>query len=182
MLVGNCLKQESKMDFQRLRKQVAFGRLLARLFAQSDSPFFLKGGYAMELRLSRARTTRDIDVTLLRMRPLDMPRAAQALQRVFRIRDTYALPELLMEPPGERVGPFAVLAAECGLSPAIRVAFVKPATLYSGLRANLSPSPTESVPDLLASVAFLEDSEIRDLYRRHARTVPRNTELDEPWG
>jgi len=52
------------IDLQRLRRQVAFDRLLCRLFANPDCPWLLKGGYAMELRLKAARTTRDIDLAL----------------------------------------------------------------------------------------------------------------------
>jgi hypothetical protein len=52
---------------QRLRRQVAFDRLLARLF-QAAQPrallWVLKGGYAMELRIKAARTTKDIDLTM----------------------------------------------------------------------------------------------------------------------
>src|SRR5690348_9584987 len=51
----------------RLRRQVAFDRLLARLFAESepDPPWLLKGGYAFELRLgAHARTTKDIDLSI----------------------------------------------------------------------------------------------------------------------
>ena len=49
---------------QRLRRQVSFDRLLVRLFADKNAPWLLKGGYAMELRLQRARTTKDIDLTV----------------------------------------------------------------------------------------------------------------------
>lgn len=55
------------IDLMRLRRQVAFDRLLARLFAESESaaPWLLKGGYAFELRLGAyARTTKDIDLTI----------------------------------------------------------------------------------------------------------------------
>jgi predicted nucleotidyltransferase component of viral defense system len=52
-------------DLQRLRRKVAFDRFLARLFSQNEPKFFLKGGYAMELRLSTARATKDIDLTCL---------------------------------------------------------------------------------------------------------------------
>lgn len=55
------------IDLMRLRRQVAFDRLLARLFAESepDPPWLLKGGYAFELRLGgHARTTKDIDLTI----------------------------------------------------------------------------------------------------------------------
>jgi hypothetical protein len=49
-------------DIQRLRRQAAFDRLLCRLFQNETSPWLLKGGYAMELRIRAARTTRDIDL------------------------------------------------------------------------------------------------------------------------
>ena len=53
------------VDLQRLRRQVAFDRLLARLFQMGPPlalPWVLKGGYAMELRIKSARTTKDIDL------------------------------------------------------------------------------------------------------------------------
>ena len=52
------------IDLQRLRRQVSFDRLLARLFSEQNAPWLLKGGYAMELRLRTARTTKDIDLSL----------------------------------------------------------------------------------------------------------------------
>jgi hypothetical protein len=45
-----------------MMRQVAFDRMLARLFVEAGR-FYLKGGYAFELRLDTARTTRDIDLT-----------------------------------------------------------------------------------------------------------------------
>ncbi len=54
--------QSSGQDLQRLRKQVAFERFLARLFSDPNSPWILKGGHAMELRLTTARATQDIDL------------------------------------------------------------------------------------------------------------------------
>ena len=64
------MAQEEKMDLQRVRRQAAFDRLLCRLFSKPDAPWLLKGGYAMELRLKTARTTRDIDLAL---KQLPMP-------------------------------------------------------------------------------------------------------------
>jgi hypothetical protein len=55
------------VDLQRLRRKVAFDRLLARLFQATQPralPWVLKGGYAMELRIKAARTTKDIDLTM----------------------------------------------------------------------------------------------------------------------
>jgi predicted nucleotidyltransferase component of viral defense system len=59
--------REQGTDLQRLRRQVAFDRFLARMFSRGPKaayPWVLKGGYAMELRMHSARTTKDIDFTL----------------------------------------------------------------------------------------------------------------------
>lgn len=59
--------RETGTDLQRLRRQVAFDRFLARMFSKGPKatyPWVLKGGYAMELRIHFARTTKDIDLTL----------------------------------------------------------------------------------------------------------------------
>jgi hypothetical protein len=56
--------REEGIDLQRLRRQVAFDRFLARLFREPNSDWVLKGGYAMELRFQTARTTRDLDFTV----------------------------------------------------------------------------------------------------------------------
>src|SRR5882762_6112403 len=61
------IARKESVDLQRLRRQVAFDRLLARLFQAgqlSALPWVLKGGYAMELRIKAARTTKDIDLTM----------------------------------------------------------------------------------------------------------------------
>jgi hypothetical protein len=57
--------QERSVDLQRLQRQVAFERLMARLFADEIPPWLLKGGYALELRLpGRARSTVDLDLSI----------------------------------------------------------------------------------------------------------------------
>lgn len=61
------LALEQGIDLQRLRRQLAFDRLLCRLFSAPDVPWLLKGGYAMELRFKTARTTRDIDLGMRRL-------------------------------------------------------------------------------------------------------------------
>src|SRR5580658_513183 len=61
------IARKEVVDLQRVRRQVAFDRLLARLFQASqprELPWVLKGGYAMELRIKAARTTKDIDLTM----------------------------------------------------------------------------------------------------------------------
>jgi hypothetical protein len=58
------IAMEESIDLQRIRRQVSFDRLLARLGSAPDSPWVLKGGYAMELRYHKARTTKDLDFTM----------------------------------------------------------------------------------------------------------------------
>ena len=63
-------------DIQRLRRQVAFDRLLARLFSAPAQGWAMKGGYALELRLAGARATRDVDLTLAHPGSLPLPGAS----------------------------------------------------------------------------------------------------------
>lgn len=59
--------QAEQIDINRLRRQVSFDRLLARLFRDDPAPWALKGGYALELRFKSARSTIDIDLTVQRV-------------------------------------------------------------------------------------------------------------------
>jgi hypothetical protein len=52
------IAHEEKVDVKRLRRQVAFDRLLARLFLPDQPSWVLKGGYALELLFDTARATR----------------------------------------------------------------------------------------------------------------------------
>jgi hypothetical protein len=58
--------QSDQIDINRLRRQLSFDRLLARLFNGDSAPWALKGGYALELRFKSARSTVDIDLALQR--------------------------------------------------------------------------------------------------------------------
>ncbi len=58
------MSQTEQIDINRLRRQVSFDRLLARLFREDPAPWVLKGGYALELRFKSARSTIDIDLTM----------------------------------------------------------------------------------------------------------------------
>ncbi len=58
---------ENNQALTRLRKMVAFDRLLARLAKSNAEAWVVKGGFALQLRLGeRARTTKDIDVAVTR--------------------------------------------------------------------------------------------------------------------
>jgi hypothetical protein len=53
-------------EFQARRSEVAYRRLVARMFATSPDEWVLKGGYAMILRLDPNRTSNDIDVAYVK--------------------------------------------------------------------------------------------------------------------
>jgi hypothetical protein len=59
-------------DLQRIRRRVAFDRLLARMFVENQGrpSWCLKGGYAIELRIETARTTKDIDLSIAGREPI----------------------------------------------------------------------------------------------------------------
>ncbi len=61
----NQIAANQNIDVTRLRRRIAFERLLARLFTDSSPRWILKGGYAIELRFpDLARATRDIDLSV----------------------------------------------------------------------------------------------------------------------
>ena len=63
------LSEKEKTPLDRLRRRVAFDRMLARLFSDEKPRWLLKGGYALEFRLrNTARTTKDIDFSIAEMR------------------------------------------------------------------------------------------------------------------
>lgn len=72
----------------RLRRRVAFDRLLARLFAHSNAPWMLKGGYTFELRLGgRAWATKDLDLSVPDLHRLTAVNDAEALAPSALIRE-----------------------------------------------------------------------------------------------
>ncbi len=54
--------RETGVGLNRVLQTVLFERFLARVYEAVGDAVILKGGFAMELRLSRARTTKDIDM------------------------------------------------------------------------------------------------------------------------
>jgi len=53
------------VDFARRRQLLVFDRFLARLALVAGDAVTLKGGLVLELRLARARTTKDIDLRMM---------------------------------------------------------------------------------------------------------------------
>ncbi|MBS1958461.1 MAG: nucleotidyl transferase AbiEii/AbiGii toxin family protein [Bdellovibrionales bacterium] len=91
-------------DIQRLRKQVSFDRLLARLFHRPGSAWYLKGGYAMQHRLRNARGTKDVDLALKELKfdssgPVDQGLALLEILREESARDLDDFFELVVTGP-----------------------------------------------------------------------------------
>jgi hypothetical protein len=86
------ISMAEQVDINRLRRQVSFDRLLARLFRDDALPWVLKGGYALELRFKSARSTIDIDLTVQRVTGAAEGReAVQAIREMLQERATVSL-------------------------------------------------------------------------------------------
>src|SRR5207245_9118942 len=56
-------ERETGEPLVRMRKRLVFERCMVRLQKKADSPWVVKGGFALELRLGmRARMTKDLDL------------------------------------------------------------------------------------------------------------------------
>lgn len=154
----NAASKAESVDLQRMRRQVAFDRMLVRLFAEGNPPWRLKGGYALELKLSVARTTRDLDLGL----SAGMPPGEQLLEALQTAAAkgagdffVYVIGEPMMDLDGAPYGGsrhpvecsldgrlfarfhldvgMAKLAAECGIDGDIDTQFDKVARYCSGV-------------------------------------------------
>lgn len=56
------LARQQGEDMNRLRQMLIFDRIIARISAELGDSIVLKGGLVLEIRLGRARTTRDVDL------------------------------------------------------------------------------------------------------------------------
>jgi hypothetical protein len=75
------LRSAGLADLSRRRQLLVFDRLLARVAAAFGDAAVLKGGVALELRLDRARTTKDVDLRLMGS-PDDLLPRLQALAQL----------------------------------------------------------------------------------------------------
>jgi predicted nucleotidyltransferase component of viral defense system len=134
--------RDKKTDLQRLRRQVAFDRLLARLFSKeflvegrdwlafggieapsfpviSAEQQFAEKLHAYSLLRGERTNTRSKDLIdmalLIRQEMLDKSRVKLALGATFARRATHDVPEKLEPPPEEWAPVFAALARECSL-------------------------------------------------------------------
>ena len=72
-----------EIPFDTLRMKFVMERLLARLFREATPPWLLKGGFAMDLRFRpRARTTKDVDLTVTLVADTPGPVSAEMRDRL----------------------------------------------------------------------------------------------------
>jgi hypothetical protein len=96
----------SGLPLIRLRKIVAFDRLLARISKQSRSRWVLKGGLALEWQFGdRARTTMDIDATVVQQSSVDELLAELRKAAAENIGDWFGF-EVAQPSPGSTGAPF----------------------------------------------------------------------------
>ena len=79
------------VQVNRVRRQVAFDRLLARFFRIDPAPWVLKGGYALELRFKTARATIDIDLTVQRVAATTEDEANQIVREMVQNNASFPL-------------------------------------------------------------------------------------------
>lgn len=141
---------ESRYTVSQLRRQFAYDRLLARLFAHPDTEWVLKGGVAMLARLPLARHSSDVDLAAQR----DSPAAALAALRDDAARDLADFFTFRLDPPrtlvqgiqGVRVPVDARLGQR--LFERFSVDLVT-GTVITGIPETAPPVPDISIPGLV---------------------------------
>lgn len=118
-------EREAGEPLIRLRKRLVFERCMARLQKKADSPWIVKGGFALELRLGmRARMTKDLDLGVdlgyFGGKNLTATEVAQQLRSDFndeqedRFGFVVSEPEEIEQPPSVRAYRFTVEARLAG--------------------------------------------------------------------
>ena len=171
------------IDIQRRRQLVVFTRLLARINAAFGDATVLKGGFALEIRLERARTTRDIDLVLLGSDAKLLERLQAAGQRDLKDFMTF---ELQPDKDNPEITGDGVLyggkrfRAECKLAGKVYGArFGLDVILGGKMLGSPSPIATEAFLDFAgipAPVVQVLPVETHLAEKLHAYTLPRSTE------
>lgn len=168
-------------DFARRRQLLVFDRFLARIASAIGDAVTLKGGLALEMRLARARTTKDIDLRLMGSpgEVLDRLQAAGRLDlfdhMLFEVQPDSDQPEILND--GMRYEGFRY-RAECRLAGVI---YGRPFGVDVAFGDPLVGEPDVVVAEDLLGFAGIEPPTLR-LYpvvshiaeKLHAFTLPRS--------
>jgi hypothetical protein len=170
----------SGVDLARRRQLLVFERFLARVHHEVGDAVILEGGLVLELRLARARTTKDVDLRMMGT-PAELLDRLQAAGRLdlfdfmrFEVRRDRRHPEIQgegMKYAGHR------FTAECRLAGKV---YGRPFGVDVGFGDPLVGEPDEIVGDDLLAFAGIEPTRLR-LYpvvshiaeKLHAYTMPR---------
>ncbi len=176
------------LDVQRLRRQVAFDRLLCRLFSEGAAHWALKGGYAMELRIASARATRDIDLALrqrfratgqaLNLRVLKLLQTAAALPKSDFF--SFMIGEPMMELDGAPYGG-ARYPVECRMDGRVFARFHVDVGVGDTIIEPLEKIRGQAWLDFAgipAEVFFATPREQQFAEKLHAYTLPRGKRLN----
>lgn len=176
-LADNLRNQYPDQELARLLKRAMMERFLARTASAMPDQAILKGGYALELRLDRARTTQDIDLSIRGLRGQHVVEALRDAGETdlgdhlaFRIETTTArMPqgaplggERLTVIPllgGKRFQPFPL---DIGLGDAVPD---RTDTLTGGIDLSFANLPLLAVPAIPVEVHLAE--------KLHALSLPR---------
>lgn len=168
------------VDLARRRQLLVFERFLARMRQAAGDAVILKGGLVLELRLQRARTTKDVDLRMMGT-PAELLDRLQAAGRIdlgdflrFEIQRDRQHPEIRgegMKYAGHR------FAAECRLAGKI---YGRRFGIDVGFGDPLVGEPDDIVGDRLLDFAGIEPARMR-LYpiashiaeKLHAYSLPR---------
>ncbi|MBI4604614.1 MAG: nucleotidyl transferase AbiEii/AbiGii toxin family protein [Planctomycetes bacterium] len=168
------------VELARLRQLLVFDRFLARMAAAFGDRVVLKGGLVVELRVRRARTTKDIDLRILG----DPEKALGKLQQagrvdlgdylVFEVRQDPRRPEIEAEGmryPGRRYRVRGLLAAKLYGSPfGLDVAFAEP---FSGAVEEVEGIPFLAFAGVAPAKVRIYPLEAHIAEKLHAFTMPR---------
>lgn len=168
------------VELARLRQLLVFDRFVARVTVGFGTRAVLKGGLAVELRLKRARTTKDIDLRLQE----DPEKALENLQRAgrldlgeyltFEVQPDPRHPEIDAEGmryPGRRYRVRGLLAAKAYGSPfGLDVSFAEP---FSGEVEEIEGSPLLRFAGVAPAIARVYPLEAHIAEKLHAFTLPR---------
>lgn len=171
---------DSGVDFARRRQLLVFDRVLARLGHVLGESVVLKGGLVIELRLARARTTKDIDLRMSGS-PEEILDSLQEAGRLdlgdfmrFEVRPDRQHPEI--EGEGMRYDGYR-FRAECRLAGKL---YGRPFGIDVGFGDPLTQEPDVVVAEDVLDFAGIEPPTLR-LYpvvshlaeKLHAYTLPR---------
>lgn len=96
---------ENRVPLVRLRKMVAFDRFLARLQKSYPNQWYLKGGYALQLRLgNKARTTTDVDILMFSQQNMQYEMLLRAVKSDLEDWFTFELEQPIRDPLTEHGG------------------------------------------------------------------------------